>query len=202
MIVHASIGDQLLDLVQNALEAGATRVDVRFVETAVMLEVEVQDNGCGMSEAVRRRALDPFYTGDGKHRHRRVGLGLSFLKQMTDATGGELGLVSRRGEGTRVTFRLDTRHPDVPPTGDLATVLAVMMTFEGDYELTVERRYGHAGYCLSRRELAAALGELETASSIAMLKDYTVSQEEALEMQKGNENGSVDTGGSSPASRG
>ncbi len=119
-----------------------------------------------------------------------------------EETGGSWSLTSVVGRGTRLCFRLDQAHVDVPPVGNVSSSIVGWMAFEGDYELTVERRYGHAGYCLSRRELAAALGELETASSIAMLKDYTVSQEEALEMQKGNENGSVDTGGSSPASRG
>jgi len=180
--VHASVCDQLLDLVQNSLEAGATQVDLKFLETDEMLEVEVRDNGCGMSGEVQRRALDPFYTSGIKHRRRKVGLGLAFLKQMTDATGGVLLLESVPGEGTSVVFRLVKSHPDLPPTGDLPVTLAAMMIFTGDYELAVERRLGDAGYRLSRRELAEALGELETAMSIAMVKDYAVSQEEALKL--------------------
>lgn len=180
--MHASVCDQLLDLVQNSLEAGATQVDLRFFETGDMLEAEVLDNGSGMSEAVQCLALDPFYTGGGKHRRRKVGLGLAFLKQMTDATGGVLMLSSAPGEGTKVMFRLARSHPDVPPTGDLPVTWTAMMVFDGEYELTVDRRLGAAGYRLSRRELAEALGELETATSIAMVKDYAASQEEALKL--------------------
>lgn len=183
--MHASLCDQLLDLVQNALEAGATQVDVKFFETREWLEVSVQDNGCGMSEEVQRRVLDPFYTDGEKHRHRKVGLGLSFLKQMVDMTGGRLQLTSVPGTGTTVGFQLPVSHPDVPPTGDLPTAIMAMMIFEGDYELTVERRCGANDYRLSRRELKEALGELETTTSIAMVKDYAASQEEALKMQKG-----------------
>ncbi len=199
--MHASLCDQLLDLVQNSLEAGATQVAVTFFETADVLEAGVQDNGCGMSEELQRRALDPFFSGGGKHRHRKVGLGLAFLKQMVDATGGRMVLSSAPGEGTAITFRLPSRHPDMPPAGDLPTAWTAMMVFDGDYELTVERRLGDAGYRIGRRELAEALGELETATSIAMVKDYAASQEEALKMQKGLEHGSTDIGGAADAAR-
>ncbi len=182
--MHASLCDQLADLVQNALEAGATRVVLRLAETAVRLDVEVRDNGCGMSEAEQVSALDPFYTDGRKHRYRRVGLGLAFLKQMVEATGGGLDLKSVVGEGTGVRFWLDPRHVDMPPMGDLAATLTGMMAFPGDYELVVERQRGESGYRLLRSELIEALGELDTATSLAMARDYIASQEEALMMRK------------------
>ncbi len=184
--MHASLADQLLDLVQNALEAGSSHVEVQFNESDSQLEVVVQDNGFGMSESMQERVFSPFYTGEGKHRHRRFGLGLSFLKQMVDATGGTLALESQPGEGTCVRFRVNANHPDLPQAGDLPGTFAMMMTFEGAYELTVDRRFGTAGYQLSRKALEAALGELRTVESVGLLKDYAVSQEETMRMQKGN----------------
>lgn len=191
--MHASLCDQLADLVQNALEAGATRVTLRVAETADRLDVVVGDNGCGMSEDVQARALDPFYSDGRKHRHRRMGLGLAFLKQMTESTGGGLALQSVVGKGTEVRFWLDPRHVDMPPAGDWGATLTGMMAFPGDYEFEVERRRGDATYGVRRSELIEALGELETATSLAMARDYVASQEEALMMRKGQGHGSTDT---------
>lgn len=200
--MHASICDQLVDLVQNALEAGATQVTVRISQVAKAIEVSVEDDGCGMSESVMARALDPFYTDGRKHRHRRVGLGLAFLKQMVDAAGGRMQLESQPGRRTRVWFQLDAGHVDMPPEGDWVQTITGVMAFQGGYELQVVRQVNNAQYCIRRSELAEALGELETAASLALVNDYVASQEEALMMRKGRRsNGSVDTGGAAQAAR-
>ncbi len=191
--MHASLCDQLADLVQNALEAGATRVALQVVETATRVEVGVGDNGCGMSEAVQARAVDPFYSDGIKHPHRRMGLGLAFLKQMVEATGGGMALQSVVGRGTEIRFWLDPRHVDMPPMGDWGATLTGMMAFPGDYELVFERQRGEQAYALRRSELIAALGELETATSLAMARDYVASQEEALMIRKGYGHGCTDT---------
>lgn len=189
--MHASLCDQLVDLVQNSLEAGAKRVVVRVDESFDNLIIEVQDDGCGMSEGVLARALDPFYTDGRKHRHRKVGLGLAFLKQMTDATGGRLLIESQPGEGTKISCRLDRGHPDVPPSGNWVETFANLMAFDADYDLLIERRFGKSmSYHISRNELKEALGELQTAGSLKLAREYIASHEEAL--QKGMENGTID----------
>lgn len=191
--MHASLCDQLADLVQNSLEAGASRVRLKVVATAEQIRVIVSDNGCGMSEALQARIMDPFYSDGRKHPHRRMGLGLPFLKQMVEATGGELVIESVLGEGTELRFWLDSRHVDLPPFGDWAGTLTGMMALPGDYELEVERVDGDSGYRLCRRELLAALGELESVTSLTMARDFVASQEEALMTRKGQDNGSTDT---------
>ena len=182
--MHASLGDHLTDLVQNAIEAGSTHIDVRLVERDAALELEVADNGCGMSETQLARALEPAATDGKKHPGRRFGLGLAFLKQMADATGGRLTLVSQPGQGTRVRLELDRTHVDLPPIEGLAGALAGLMGFDGAYELVIERSRDERGYRVTRGELAAALGELETAVSLAMAADFIASQEEALNAER------------------
>lgn len=62
------------------------------------LVIDIEDDGCGMSDAVRQRAFDPFFTtgveGDGR------GLGLSFVLGTMRALGGAVHLSSTLGEGT------------------------------------------------------------------------------------------------------
>ncbi|MFU8780713.1 MAG: ATP-binding protein [Kiritimatiellia bacterium] len=181
--MHASIGDQLHDLVQNSLEAGSTYIDLRWCDTGCDLAIEVSDNGCGMTAEMQARVADPFFTDGRKHQNRNIGLGLAFLRQMVVETGGVWALVSEPGRGTHVSFRLDKTHWDVPPVGDVAGVITGLMAFEGDYELVVIRETKLRTYEVSRTALREALGELETATSLAMMRDYIASQEEAL--QKG-----------------
>ena len=56
------------------------------------------DNGCGMDEATRRRALEPFFTTKGVGKG--TGLGLSMVHGMIQQSGGRFVLRSSKGEGT------------------------------------------------------------------------------------------------------
>jgi DNA mismatch repair ATPase MutL len=82
--VHFTIGDYVLDIAQNAIEAGARTIVVELDEKADCTSVRVTDDGCGMSEDEKTRALDPFYTDGIKHKNRRVGLGIPFLVQAVE----------------------------------------------------------------------------------------------------------------------
>jgi PAS domain S-box-containing protein len=73
--------------------AGATDLkDGRYVCLAVT------DNGVGMDEATRRRALEPFFTTKGIGKG--TGLGLSMVHGMIQQSGGKFVLRSSKGEGT------------------------------------------------------------------------------------------------------
>lgn len=181
--MHASICDQLHDVVQNAWEAGASEVVVQWEESNGWHEITVKDNGCGMDKQTLAEVLDPFYTDGSKHRHRRVGLGLAFLQQMVKETDGQLSIHSQEGVGTTVCFRLDEAHVDMPPLGDVVQSLVGLMGFSGDYEVRLERSIGKKSYSVRRSELQEALGDLTSATSLGLMRDYIASQEEAL--QKG-----------------
>jgi PAS domain S-box-containing protein len=78
-------------------------------------ELTVSDTGHGMSEAVRERAFEPFYTtkgpGDG------TGLGLAIVYAVATECGGDVDLVSAPGAGTsiRVRFPIAPVSPAPPP---------------------------------------------------------------------------------------
>jgi len=73
----------ILDIAENSIDAGATRVEVMVEEDSMKdkLSIRVRDNGRGMDETTRERVTDPFFTTKTV---RRVGLGLPFLKQASE----------------------------------------------------------------------------------------------------------------------
>lgn len=74
------------------------------------LVLAVHDTGSGMTDDVRARAFEPFYTtkpvGEG------TGLGLSVLHGIVGAHGGDVSLQSAPGAGTTVTVRLPAFRRD------------------------------------------------------------------------------------------
>lgn len=71
------------------------------------LAIVVSDSGSGMTQAEAARALDGYKIApDGKTAERRQGLGLPLARQLVEAHGGKLSLVSEKGAGTTVTITL------------------------------------------------------------------------------------------------
>lgn len=113
------IRDALTNLIFNAVDAmpagGTLTVRTRVVgddkssDNAQRVLVEVSDTGVGMSEEVRGRCLEPFFTTKGE---RGTGLGLAMVYGMAQRHGGNLEIDSEPGKGT--TVRL---HFPVPAAG-------------------------------------------------------------------------------------
>ncbi len=181
--MHYALCDYVLDIVQNAVEAGARNVGIEFAESGESTSVSVSDDGRGMTAEERERALDPFYSDGTKHHRRKVGLGLPFLAQAAAQAGGSWSVESRKGEGTTVAFRFPKGNVDCPPTGDVPGLFLAALSLPGGHEMAIRRVRAAAGggssaYELRRSELSEALGGLERASSLALLRDYLESQEE------------------------
>lgn len=97
--------EALNDLLTNAVQAlprGGTVV-VGTAEDSDRVILSVADNGVGMSEEVRIRCTDPFFT---TRRPAGNGLGLTRVYDTVLRHGGELEIESQEGAGTRVAMRL------------------------------------------------------------------------------------------------
>ena len=144
----------------------------------------VRDNGKGMTKEELSRALDPFVTDGVKHPHRKVGLGLPFLIQTAEQSGGGWDVQSEKGKGTTATAWFDTGNVDMPPVGDLPGMFRSVLMFNGPDEVVIrrQRKGGTAlDYEVRKSELVEALGGLEDAGSLTMLGQYLRSQEEEEE---------------------
>ena len=108
----------ILDVVENSIRAKAGHVAIRLTEdrSADRLTLEIDDDGEGMDEETKAACLNPFFTTKkGKH----VGLGLPFLAQSAEETGGRLSVESERGRGTRIIATYHLGHVDLRPLGDI-----------------------------------------------------------------------------------
>ena len=127
----------VLDLAENAVNAGATRVVILINENASrgLLTIRVSDDGRGMTEEVLRRALDPFFTTGQK----RTGLGLPLLAQAARQSGGDVTVRSTPGKGTRVAARFRFRHIDRQPLTSMAETMIMLVLGHPE----IDFRYRH-----------------------------------------------------------
>ncbi|MEY9098365.1 signal transduction histidine kinase [Sinorhizobium fredii] len=61
--------------------------------------LRVKDKGCGMSQEVLQKVLDPFFTTKGEN---GTGMGLAQVRTFMQMVGGHLSIASERGTGTTV----------------------------------------------------------------------------------------------------
>lgn len=180
--MHADVCAVIADLVENAIGAGARGIVLTVATAGRRLDVCVADDGPGMTPERLASLKNPFASEGVKHPGRPVALGIPFLAQMAEATGGACDIVSEPGTGTSVRFEVDLGHVDAPAFGDLAGTLALLMNFDGEYELSLLRRHGARRYAVSRGELIEALGGgaggWNDAQGLALMRDYLRGLEE------------------------
>ncbi|MDI6893964.1 MAG: ATP-binding protein [Bacillota bacterium] len=146
----------ILDLFRNAVEAGARTVYIAVREDSASdrMEIEVRDDGRGMTPNQARTACDPFFT---TRTTRRVGMGLALLQAAAEQAGGELRIESAPGEGTRVVATFRRGHIDRAPLGDMAATLEVAVAEPG-VDVEYEHRRDGWVFRFSTEELKRFLG--------------------------------------------
>ncbi|MCB9832607.1 MAG: HAMP domain-containing histidine kinase [Planctomycetes bacterium] len=98
--------------VKNALDASESHqlVTVTLSGDEEGFDLEVVDEGQGMSEDVLARVFDPFYTT--KSAGRGMGLGLYLSRSVIERLGGSIEIESEPGRGTTVQVRIPYSGPE------------------------------------------------------------------------------------------
>lgn len=116
----------ILDIIQNSISAEASKIELIIDEDSAKDRylIEIIDNGKGMSEEVLKEVTDPFFTS---RTTRKVGLGISLLKQSAEQTGGSLTITSEEGKGTHLVANFSHQHLDRPVLGDIAGTMTLLI---------------------------------------------------------------------------
>ena len=118
----------LINLIGNALkftEYGRVDIYVRpsGQATSPRIHIEIVDTGIGIPEKVQEQIFERFTQADTSitRRYGGTGLGTTIARQLVEMMGGQMGLISREGEGTtfwlEIPFVLQTQktlnpHPE------------------------------------------------------------------------------------------
>lgn len=114
------LGQVLINLSGNAVkftESGEVTVRVEPIDIAgdeVKLGFSVVDTGIGMSASQIERLFKPFAQADASitRKFGGTGLGLNISKRLVEMMGGELGVESVPGKGSRFFFSVTLRRPE------------------------------------------------------------------------------------------
>jgi signal transduction histidine kinase len=100
---------ELLNLIDNAREAGAGRIALELEGTTL----RVVDDGSGIAAGQLERVFEPTFSTTTSG----TGLGLAIVRRLVEGWGGTIGVRSVVGEGTI----FEVRFADPPPTGATPT---------------------------------------------------------------------------------
>jgi len=147
----------VLDLAENAVYAGASRIVILINENTArgLLTIRVSDDGRGMTEEVRRKALDPFFTTGRK----KTGLGLPLLAQAARQTGGDVTVSSAPGLGTRIAARFRSRHIDRQPLTRMAETMIMLVLGHPEIDFRYRHRRDGRTFRFSSHAFFAQAGE-------------------------------------------
>jgi len=102
----AELNEVITNLVLNAIDAmprgGTLRIRSRLADHR-HAAITVADTGMGMTDEVRKRVFDPYFTTKGEE---GTGLGLSVSHSIVERHGGDLRVDSKPGEGSTFTITL------------------------------------------------------------------------------------------------
>jgi signal transduction histidine kinase/CheY-like chemotaxis protein len=171
---EARLGQVFNNLLGNALKFTTVdgRIDVHAAVVAGAVEVEVRDDGLGMSPEVVQHAFEPFFQErQGGDRSRGgLGLGLTIVKSLVEMHGGSVAAASDGpGRGSRLLVRLP-----LAAAGDV-TAPAVQQAAGGSGKvLVVDDNRDAADTTASLLELSGYQTRVayDPAAALALLDDY------------------------------
>jgi PAS domain S-box-containing protein len=160
----AALTEVLTNLMLNAIDAmpegGTLIITTRRQEATAV--ITVRDTGTGMSESVRRRIFEPFFSTKGEG---GSGLGLAMVYSIVKRHGGEIHVESEPGRGATFTLLFPAAsHPTtaaMPPRDPEPHRAARVLVVDDDPQVLATlsellRSLGHA--VTSARSGAEALG--------------------------------------------
>lgn len=148
----------ILDVAQNSVRAEAKLIEISVIADtkADRLTIIIKDDGCGMSEEMVKRVIDPFYT---TRTTRNIGLGIPFYKMSAENTGGSFSIESEVNVGTVVTAVYVISSIDRMPLGDMTGTIHSLIVYNTHIDFLYTYTINDRSFTLDTREFKEILGE-------------------------------------------
>ncbi len=164
---------QMLEIIMNTVHADSREIEIRIVDSEAenLISMTVSDDGKGMNKALLQRVTDPFVT---TRETRRIGMGIPFMKGLTEQCGGRFSMRSRPGEGTMLTATVQRDHIDTPPMGDLGEMMMNSIQADENIDYKFNYRTDKGEFAFDTREAREMLDgvSLLEPSILLWLRDY------------------------------
>lgn len=142
----------ILDIAENSVRAGADLIRIIINEDTAkdLLEIEIEDNGRGMSAEELKKALNPFYT---TKENKKTGLGLSLFSEAARLAGGNLTIRSQEKEGAKIRAVFQFSHIDRKPLGNIRETLETLIMGNPDVDFVYQHSKDDKKIFLDTREI-------------------------------------------------
>jgi PAS domain S-box-containing protein len=108
------------NLITNALKHNplglSLKLDAQFDASQQFLYCTLQDDGIGISADQAEHLFDLYFRGQRSHHLTGIGLGLYLCRQIIEAHGGEIGVISAPHQGSTFWFTLPVHCPTATAT--------------------------------------------------------------------------------------
>jgi PAS domain S-box-containing protein len=100
-----------LNIIENAIIYGVPNghVDISATKSKIFVQIDVADDGIGVSKEDLPHIFERFYRADKSHNGSGVGLGLSIVKWVAELHGGEVSVRSKKDKGIVISVLLPTK---------------------------------------------------------------------------------------------
>ncbi len=95
------------NLISNAIKYGNGKpISLMVKKVGSTVEIKVIDRGKGVKKEDRKKIFKVFNRGSDVKHYKGIGVGLFLTRQIVEAHGGEIGLLSKVGDGSVFTIKL------------------------------------------------------------------------------------------------
>ena len=163
----------ILDIAKNSVKAKASVIEIVISEKEEenLLEIEIKDNGCGMSKEFLETVRDPFST---TRTTRKVGMGIPLFEAAAVQCGGYVDIKSEEGVGTEFKVVFEYNHIDRAPLGDMPGTMQVLISGSPEIDFIYRHEKNKKTFTMDTRELRQVLGEvpLDTPDVLAWIDGF------------------------------
>jgi signal transduction histidine kinase/DNA-binding response OmpR family regulator len=143
--VSQILGNLLGNALKFTPEAGTITVTGKVIPSQGKVQIRVSDSGPGISDADREHLFERHWQARSQQ-HGGVGLGLSIVKALVEAHGGEVAVMSEIGRGSAFSFTLPAAAEHLHQRAPVMPESILVVDDDADTRMAIAQLLEDAGY--------------------------------------------------------